>query len=94
MINTSTSPTTIEELRQQNAELEQQNAELKAKLTWFKEQFRLSQQKRFGASSERTSSDQLELFNEADPSVPATIGERSKAEIGVSRSRFVLFSTE
>lgn len=57
---------TIEELQQQNTKLTKQNAELTAKLNWFEEQFRLSQQKRFGASSERTHPDQLELFNEAE----------------------------
>jgi transposase len=47
---------------------EQQIAELAAKLKWYEEQFRLAQQKRFGASSEKTHPDQLELdlFNEAE----------------------------
>lgn len=59
---------TIEELVQQNVELERQNKELLAKLKWWEEQFRLSQQKRFGASSEKTNPDQLELplFNEVE----------------------------
>jgi len=48
--------------------LEQQIAELTAKLKWYEEQFRLAQQKRFGASSEKTHPDQLtlDLFNEAE----------------------------
>lgn len=48
--------------------LQQQVAELSAKLKWYEEQFRLAQHKRFGASSEQTHSDQLELnlFNEAE----------------------------
>lgn len=66
MENTATTTPTIEELQQQNAKLEKQNAELMAKLTWLEEQFRLSQQKRFGSSSERTHPDQLDLFNEAE----------------------------
>lgn len=59
---------TLEQLQQQNAKLEQQNTELSAKLKWYEEQFRLAQQKRFGASSEKTNPDQLELnlFNEAE----------------------------
>ncbi|MEI7028434.1 IS66 family transposase, partial [Paenibacillus sp. y28] len=66
---------TLEQLRQHNAELEQENtkqarelAELSAKLKWYEEQFRLAQQKRFGASSEKTDPDQVELnlFNEAE----------------------------
>lgn len=44
---------------------EQQIAELTTKLTWFEEQFRLSQQKRFGSSSEVTP-EQDRLFNEAE----------------------------
>ncbi len=61
-------PSTIEELSRQNARLEQQVAELSAKLKWYEEQFRLAQKKRFGASSEKTHPDQMELnlFNEAE----------------------------
>lgn len=59
---------TPEHLQQQIAKQEQQIAELSAKLKWYEEQFRLAQQKRFGASSEKTHPDQLELnlFNEAE----------------------------
>src|SRR5690606_24914341 len=58
----------VEELQQQNMKLTQQNAELAAKLKWYEEQFRLAQHKRFGASSEQTHPDQMELnlFNEAE----------------------------
>ena len=59
-------PSTIEKLAQQNAKMEQQIAELTAKLKWYEEQFRLAQQKRFGAASEKTHPDQMELFNEAE----------------------------
>lgn len=44
----------------------QQIEELTAKLNWYEEQFRLSQQKRFGSSSEKTNLDQLSIFNEAE----------------------------
>lgn len=98
-MKTTTNPShpTIEELQQQNSQLEQQNAnlaqkiaELTAKLTWLEEQFRLSQQKKFGPSSERTNPDQLSFFNEveseADPSVPEptmeTITYRRKKQKG------------
>lgn len=57
---------TIDTLRRECEQLRQQNAELAAKLNWFEEQFRLSQQRRFGASSERTHSEQQQLFNEAE----------------------------
>ncbi len=55
----------IEELETKCALQEQQIAELSTKLTWFEEQFRLSQQKRFGSSSEVTP-EQDRLFNEAE----------------------------
>lgn len=62
------SSSTIEELLTKNRELEKQNEALQAKLQWLEEQFRLSQQKKFGASSEKTNPDQLELplFNEVE----------------------------
>ncbi|MDQ0116644.1 IS66 family transposase [Paenibacillus harenae] len=59
---------TIEKLNKRIAKQEQQIAELTAMLKWYEEQNRLAKQKRFGASSEKTSPDQLELnlFNEAE----------------------------
>ncbi|WP_242214662.1 transposase [Bacillus cereus group sp. BfR-BA-01383] len=48
--------------------LQAQVEELTAKVRWYKEQFRLRQQKRFGTSSEKTLNNQLalEMFNEAE----------------------------
>ena len=50
--------------------LKEENAELTRKLEWLMEQLRLSRQKRFGASSEKTDEDGYEqlslLFNEAE----------------------------
>jgi transposase len=43
-----------------------ENEELAAKLAWYEEQFRISRSKRFGVSSEKTHTDQLSLFNEAE----------------------------
>lgn len=64
----NTPTNTIEELKQQCDSLKQQNEELTIKLKWYEEQFRLSQQRRFGSSSEKTNPDQMELhlFNEAE----------------------------
>lgn len=59
-------PDTIEQLQERCLTLEQQKADLEAKVKWYEEQFRLSQQKKYGASSERTHPDQLLLFNEAE----------------------------
>lgn len=71
----------LEQLQQQNAQLEQQNAELSAKLKWYEEQFRLAQQKRFGASSEKTHPDQMELnlFNEAEVIMASELGSVKEA---------------
>ena len=61
------------------AELEEKVAVLTAKLSWYEEQFRLSQQKRFGRSSEQVDPNQLSIFNEAEveakPVVEPTIEE-------------------
>lgn len=61
--------------------LQVQVEELTAKVKWYEEQFRLSQQKKFGSSSEKTPENQiaLELFNEveqeANPQLPEpTVG--------------------
>jgi len=56
MENTSTTTVTIEELMRENSLLKQEIEELKAKLRWFEEQFRLSRQKMYGRSSEKTNS--------------------------------------
>jgi transposase len=45
---------------------EQQIAELNAKVKWYKEQYCLGRQKQFGASSEKTTPEQINLFNEAE----------------------------
>ena len=87
MENTATSPTTIEELQKHNADLEKQVTELQSKLTWFEEQFRLSQQKRFGASSERTNPEQLELFNEAESVADPSVQEPTVETIVYNRKK-------
>lgn len=67
--------------------LEQQNAELDAKLKWYEEQFRLSRQKQFGASSEKTSDEQLNLFNEAEDSANAQLEEPTVETITYQRKK-------
>lgn len=59
---------TIENLTTQNDHLIKENESLRAKINWLEEQFRLSQQRKFGASSEKSHPDQLDLslFNEAE----------------------------
>jgi transposase len=89
--------TQVEQLQQQNAELEQQNkrqarelADLQLKLKWYEEQIRLAQHKRFGASSEKTDANQLELqlFNEAEvTAAPAVQTEPDIETISYSRRK-------
>ena len=56
----------IQELQNRCALQEQQIAELMAKLSWYEEQFRLSQKRRFGRISEQSDQYQLQIFNEAE----------------------------
>lgn len=77
----------MEVLEQKNIKLEKQVAELSAKVTWFEEQFRLSQQKRFGASSEKTNPDQLELFNEAESEADPSVKEPTLETITYHRKK-------
>lgn len=78
-------------LQQQLAKQEQQIAVLSAKLKWYEEQFRLAQQKRFGASSEKTHPDQLELnlFNEAETLAASASPEPQLETVTYSRKKAV-----
>lgn len=53
-------------LEQENELLKQKNEELEAKIKFYEEQFRLSQHKKYGSSSEKTDSNQMSIFNEAE----------------------------
>ena len=81
----------IEELNDKILMQEQQIAELNAKVKWYEEQYRLGRQKQFGASSEKTSPEQLNLFNEAEdiaepeikePDIETITYERKKKQPG------------
>jgi transposase len=80
---------TIENHEATIAKLEQQNAELTAKLQWYEEQFRLAQHKRFGASSEKTHPDQMELnlFNEAEVLATPASEEPTMETVTYSRKK-------
>lgn len=52
--------------------LELEKEALEAKLKWYEEQFRLSQKRQFGASSEQNT-DQLSLFNEVEDTANPTL---------------------
>jgi transposase len=77
----------IEELNHKCAQQEQQIAELSAKVKWFEEQFRLSQQNRFGASSEKTNPDQLEFFDEAEKEAQPALEEPTVETITYNRRK-------
>jgi transposase len=65
----------------------QEIEELSAKLNWYEEQFKLNQQKRFGASSEKTDPDQLSIFNEAEKEFRPEKEEPTVEEITYKRKR-------
>src|SRR5699024_7785553 len=55
----------------------ERNEELEAKLKWYEEQFRLLQKQKYGASSEKTNADQMELslFNEVEDTADSKVEE-------------------
>src|SRR5690554_13573 len=65
----------------------QQNEELKAQLNWYQEQFRLSQQKRFGASSEKSNPNYISLFNEAEQESKDNLKEPELEEVTYKRRK-------
>ncbi len=77
----------IAELQKSIEQLTQLNAELAAKVAWYEEQFRLSQQHRFGASSERTDPDQPRLFNEAETEAQPLLAEPTVEKITYERRK-------
>ncbi len=80
---------TIEALQEERDALKKQNAELTLKLKGFEEQFRLSRQHRFGASSEKTHPEQLtlQLFNEAESESSAQAPEPTVETITYKRKK-------
>ena len=80
---------TIEELEKKNIQLENQMEALQLKLQWYEEQFRLSQHKRFGSSSEKTDENQLtlQLFNEAEVSSSVLLAEPTMDTISYTRKK-------
>lgn len=74
------------QLHQRIAELEKENMRLDRRNQFLEEQFRLAQQKQFGASSEGYPS-QGELFNEAEELVEQSEVEPEQEEISYTRSK-------
>lgn len=72
-------------------ELEQKNESLSVRLQWYEEQFRLSRQQRFGSSSEKSSLEQISIFNEpeaeavvfcSEPEIEEVLPEKKKRKKG------------
>lgn len=82
-----TKSTTIKQLQEENSLLKQQIAELSTKVKWFEEQFRLKQHKLFGRSSEQTSPEQANLFNEAEVEAKPEAPEPDIEEITYKRRK-------
>lgn len=61
--------------------LQERIAELESLVKWYEEQFRLNQHRRFGASSEKSEYDQLNLFNETEVTADETVPEPELVEI-------------
>ena len=80
---------TIENLQNKCVQLEAQNAEFAAKIKWFEEQFRLSQHRQFGKSSEQTSASQFDLFNEPESEATPSKVEPTFEEINYTRRKQV-----
>jgi len=80
---------TIEELENKNEQLERGKKKLEAQMEWYKQQFTLIQQKRFGISSETTNKDQFELplFNEAEVSSAILLAEPTFETINYTRKK-------
>jgi len=87
--NNNTTENTLENLQSKCLMQEQQIEELTAKLNWYEEQFKLSKQKSFGASSEKTAINQLPLFNEAEQESDAKTPEPDLQEITYKRRKKV-----
>lgn len=71
--------------------LESENLELKAKTTYYEEQFRLMQKRKYGTSSEKVDEGQLSVFdnmlNEAESQTDAKVKEPDTEQITYSRKK-------
>ena len=77
----SSNEETITLSRAQYEALQTENAELTQKVNWLMEQMRLSRQKKFGFSSEKSQYDALDLFNEAEVMSEEKLPEPELTEI-------------
>ncbi len=71
----------VEKLLDIIKEKDRKIVELEQQLQWLMSQIRLAKHKQYGASSEKTDSFQLSLFNEAESHVDMTIPEPKISEV-------------
>ena len=71
----------VENLIKTNEELTAENERLRHQVQWLMEQFRLAKHKQFGAPSEQTNLNQLNLFNEAEQTAALTVPEPEITEV-------------
>jgi len=71
----------FERLKAQLCEYETNIAELTSKVEWLMEQVRLDRHRRFGASSEKSDSDQLNFFNEPEVTSDILVPEPELIEV-------------
>ena len=83
---TSLHNTPVELLQSEIENLQFEVVELKAKLAWYQEQFKLTQHKRFAASSEREEG-QGQLFNEAEAVTDQLPAEEPESETVAAHTR-------
>ena len=72
---------TTEEMREIIVKQDARITELEALVKYFEELFRLSKHRQFGASSEKSEYDQLNIFNEAEATADANVPEPELVEV-------------
>jgi transposase len=87
MINTVTARVSFDSPQEEITYLKLQVNELTTKVNWYEEQFRLSKQREFGRSSEKSSPEQLGIFNEAEVEAGPDAPEKATIEVSYTRRK-------
>ncbi len=80
-------PETPEALARRCAQLEAEVVALRQQVRWFEEHLRLARHQRFGASSERSDTIQLHLFNEAEATAASAVDAAPEETITYTRKK-------
>ena len=87
MINTVTARVSFDSPQEEITYLKLQVNELTTKVNWYEEQFRLSKQREFGRSSEKSAPEQLGIFNEAEVESKPDAPEKATIEVSYTRRK-------